>query len=73
MALDSATVWGQDVADAIAAIGVDDSTAITPAQLALVWKAIKQVTIDNMAQAAVAPGGFNVASAPVVGVGGGVS
>ncbi|MEE8299289.1 MAG: hypothetical protein V3R67_07915 [Thermodesulfobacteriota bacterium] len=33
--------WGQNVADAVAAIGITAGTPITPAQLAIVWKAIK--------------------------------
>ena len=72
--LDTATIWGQDVADAIAAVGVTADDAVTPAQLALIWKAIKQVTIDQMAKADVAPGTFNDSLAnPITGVGGGVS
>lgn len=74
MALDIATVWGQDVANAIAAVGVDDSAAITPEQLALVWKAIKQVTIDNMAKANVARGTFKDSTSTLIeGIGGGVT
>ena len=72
--LDTATVWGQDVADAIAAVGVTADDAVTPAQLALIWKAIKQVTIDQMAQADVAPGSFqDSTSTNITGVGGPVT
>ena len=73
MALDTATVWGQDVADAIAAVGVTAGAPVTPAQLALIWKAIKEVTITQMTQAEVQPGGFNIAAVSVVGVGGPIS
>ena len=41
MALDSATVWGKDIADAIKAIGVSAGTPVTDVQLELVWAAIK--------------------------------
>lgn len=72
--LDTATIWGQDVADAIAAVGVIAGAPVTPAQLALIWKAIKQVTIDNMAKADVAPGTFEDSTSTVItGVGGPVS
>ena len=39
MALDSAAIWGKDVADAIAAIGIVAGPAITPIQLETVWAA----------------------------------
>ena len=73
MGLDSATIWGQDVANAIASVGVDASAPVTPAQLALIWKAIKQVSIDQLAKADVAPKTFITVSGPVTGVGGPVS
>lgn len=41
MALDSATIWGKAVADAIKAIGVSAGTPVTDTQLEQIWAAIK--------------------------------
>ena len=72
--LDTATIWGKDVADAIAGLGITAGDPITSTQLELLWKTIKQVTIDNMAKADVAPGTFNDSLAnPITGVGGPVT
>ena len=73
MALDTATVWGKAVADAIKALGIDNSAPVTPTQLELVWATIKQVTIDQLAKSDVAPGSFSNSGGPVVGTGGPVS
>lgn len=41
MALDSAVIWGKDIADAIKAVGVTPGTKVNDAQLEAVWAAIK--------------------------------
>ena len=73
MALDSALIWGKATADAIKAIGVDNSADITDAQLEAVWAAIKGVTITNLGKSDVASGAFTAGITPVTGVGGPVT
>jgi len=41
VALDSAAIWGEDVADAIKAVGIVAGSDITDIQLETVWAAIK--------------------------------
>lgn len=47
MAMDN-TVWGDAVAAAIQSIGVAAGTPITPAQLQLVWRAVKGEDITHL-------------------------
>ncbi len=78
MALDKDR-WGQNVADAIAALGVVAGTPVTPTQLADMWKAIKgedktevNANADIVLLSAdipVLPGTFSNAGGPVVGAG----
>lgn len=74
MPLKTAAEWGQETADAIAAVGVEAGTEVTPAQLALVWEKIKEVSIASLGQADVAAGTFvDGMAAPVAGIGGPVT
>ena len=77
MPLKTATVWGQETADAIQTVGVTAGTPVTPAQLAEVWKKIKEVSVESLGQGDVAPGSFTAppgtGGGPVTGVGGPVT
>lgn len=42
------TVWGDAVAAAIQSIGVSAGTPVTPAQLQLIWRAIKGEDITHL-------------------------
>lgn len=73
MALDTPTVWGKAVADAIKAIGVSAGTPVTDGQLESIWAAIvgehrTQLTVNAAIATTVA-----VASVSGVTVGAGVS
>lgn len=74
MPLKTAAVWGQETADAIASVGVEAGTEVTPAQLALVWEKIKEVSIASLGQADVAAGTFvDGMASPISGQGGPVT
>ena len=79
MALDSATSWATDIATAIAAIGIDNSAAITPAQLIEIWTKVKiedrsQLTGNAEVSSDGATGGHTPGgSAPIVGLAGVIS
>lgn len=70
MPLDPPATWGQKVAQAIKAVGVDNSAPITDTQLAQIWEQVKTEDTAQLAQAAVAPGSFANGGGPVAGVGG---
>ena len=61
MPLDSAAIWGKDVADAIKAIGVTAGTPVTDAQLEAMWAAIKGEDREQLTTKMEATGVTNVA------------
>lgn len=77
MALDSATIWGKDIADAIKAIGIAPGTPVNDSQLEAVWAAVKGEDLTQLGQGDVAPGSFvappGTGGGPVTGTGGPVT
>lgn len=71
------TRWGDNIAAAVKAIGITDQAKITDEQLKLIWRAMAQESmVELAANAVVAPGTMNIinpetsAPVPVTGNGG---
>lgn len=73
MPLDAPNTWGQNIATAIAGLGVKAGTPVTPAQLAQMWTIIKTEDTSQLGKSSVAPGSFSNGAGPVSGVGGPVT
>ena len=75
MPLDPPPTWGQQVAQAIKAIGVQAGTPVTDAQLEATWAAVKTIDTSQLGKADVQPGSFVAPSGggPVSGTGGPVN
>lgn len=65
MALDPANTWGQQCADAAAAVGITAGAQVTPAQLAAFWTSIKNIDRTQLTTKAVTKSsGATAAHAP---------